>query len=298
MGGCQHYLFIAQNGYDSVYRTAWFPLYPVLIKLLGGTAASAVFLSGASFFLALLAARRLGGRPSMWALALWPLGVLSVSVYSESLFLALTGWALVFLREGKKPRAAALLGLACLCRPVGWALLAGVGLELARRQGWKPALAVCVPAALIGFLYPLCLWVRFGDPLAFTAFNIERQKRWFGLPLVGLTGDVERLISPPGDFPWEEWRLPILVNLPGFLYLAAVLTARPLLSLPYVLLVLSTGVHGPHLPYVHGFLRYGAGFFPWCLAVRDGVAGRAFTVFGALMGAAVSVCLFFKEFFI
>jgi len=291
-----HYLFIAQNGYDVVYRTAWFPLYPTLIKVFGGTAASAVSLSGASFFLALLAARRLGGRPSMWALALWPLGVLSVSVYSESLFLALTGWALVFLREGKPSCAAALLGLACLCRPVGWALLAGTGLELARRQGWRSALGACVPAALIGLLYPLSLWAKFGDPLAFTAFNFEYQKRYFGMPLLGLGYDLVQFLNPPGDYPWEEWRLPILVNLPGLLYFGMALAARPLLSLPYVLLVLSTGVHGPHLPYVHGFLRYAAGFFPWCLAVRGGVAGRAFTVSVALLGAAVSVCLFFKEF--
>lgn len=291
-----HYMFIAENGYDTVYRTAWFPLYPVLIRLCGGTAASAVFISGVSFFLALMAARRLGGRPSMWALALWPVGLLSASAYSESLFLALTGWALVFMREQRTLRVAVLLGLACLCRPVGWALLAGVGLELARRRGWKPALGACVPAVLIGLLYPLCLWAKFGDPLAFTAFNFEYQKRYFGVPLLGLGYDLVQFLNPPGDFPWEEWRLPILVNLSGLLYLSAALAAWPLLSLPYVLLVLSTGVHGRHMPYIHGFLRYGAGFFPWCLAVRDGIAGRVATLMGALLGIVVSVCLFLKEF--
>jgi hypothetical protein len=49
-----HYLTIVNEGYG-LFQTAWFPLYPLLIRLTGGTAASAVAVSNIMFFLGLLA---------------------------------------------------------------------------------------------------------------------------------------------------------------------------------------------------------------------------------------------------
>lgn len=291
-----NYLAVAAGGYRDTFQAAWFPLYPLLVRLFGGTAASAVFVSGAAFFAALLAARRLGGRASVWALALWPLGMLSVSAYSESLSLALAGWALVCLEGGRRPAAALLLGLACLCRPTGWAVLAGAGLRLLAKGGWRAAVVTCAPAALLGALYPLYLWGRFGDPLAFTLVNFELQKRVFSLPWGGLAGDLRGVLLPAGNPFWETWSPVAAVNLAGLFYMLAAVLAEPLLSLPYAALVLCTGVADGHLPHFHGLLRYAAGFFPWCLAVRSGPAGRVFTALGAGLGVLVSLRLFFKEF--
>ena len=289
-----HYLFIAESGYDTVYRTAWFPLYPLLVRLFGGTAASAVLVSSAAFLLALLAAHRLGGRVSAWALALGPLGLLANAVYSESLFLALTGWALVFLEERKWMGSAALLGLCCLCRPTGWAVWAGAALYLFFFKGrLKIAFAVCVPAALVGALYPAYLWCRFGDPLAFTA-AIGHHGRTFKMPLAGLAGDFAGLFSR--DPFWDVWRGAALFNLFGLFYLAAAILANPLFSLPYALFVLSAGVADGRLPYTHGFLRYAAGFFPWCLYFKEGKAAVWLVFGGAYLGMVVSFMLFMKLF--
>lgn len=289
-----HYLFIAGSGYDTVYRTAWFPLYPLLVRLFGGTAAAAVFVSSAAFLFALLAAYRLGGRASVWALALGPLGMLANAVYSESLFLAITGWALVFLEERKHFGAAALLGLGCLCRPTGWAVLAGAALHLFfSRGGLRTAPAVLIPAALAGAVYPFYLWCKFGDPLAFTT-AIGYHGRVFKMPLVGLAGDIAGIFSC--DPFWEAWRGVVLFNLAGIFYLAAAVLAKPWLSLPYALFVLSAGVTGGRLPYTHGFLRYAAGFFPWCLSVKEGKTATWPVFIGAFMGIVVSFLLFMKSF--
>jgi hypothetical protein len=281
-----HYLSIAWNGYDSPYRTCWFPLYPLLIRAFGGAAASAVFVSNAAFFFALLAARRLGGPRAMWLTAFNPVGLLTSAVYSESLFLALFGWMLVLLESGRRREAALLAGLAALVRPTGWAAAAGAVLALAWRRDLRGAAEAAALAGLVGAAYPLYLWLKFGDPLLFVRAN----GAWFGRELsmfpAGLLADLAA---------WEGkdfgWRLQFGVNLFGFPLLLMAAKARPAFGLPYALSVVFFPVMWAYAPSVLGLLRYAAGCFPWCL--KGGSAMLA--VHGAL-GVFVSFLLAGKNF--
>ncbi|HHP50722.1 MAG TPA: hypothetical protein ENM97_02345 [Moorella mulderi] len=289
-----HYLAIAKEGYvpwaGEVWgRTCWYPLYPLLIRLLGSTPASAVAVSALSFLGAIAAAYYLGGKRAAWALALNPLGLLCFSAYSESLFLCLTGWTLFFLLKGRYGRAGFMAGLCALCRPVGWAVVAGGILEILRQKKIREAASFLLPAGLLGVLYPLFLWARFGSPsMAFQATStlFGRCLTW---PFLGLLQDGFRfLYMSPSD------KLMVLVNLPfGLYFLSKALKGRFWFSLPYALLAISQGICRPgYVPSCHGLLRYAGGCFPWCLGIFTPVQ----MALNALLGMLVSWMLFQKWF--
>jgi hypothetical protein len=97
-----HYLDIAQHGYTSALNTAYFPLYPLLIHVVGWFTGSDVLAGGAisvvSFVTALVLMHRLvreelderAADASVLLLAFAPLSFFFTAVYTESLFLVLS----------------------------------------------------------------------------------------------------------------------------------------------------------------------------------------------------------------
>lgn len=179
------YLRIAAHGYrPSDGSAAFFPLYPILIRLLSqlpGVAplGAATAIAWASYFFALLAsfslAEREFGRPiarsSVALMAAFPTAFFYFAPYTEGLFLALSVGCFANARRGRW-WAAGLLGLlAGTTRAVGLLLALGLAVEawLAWREGerrlWAPLAAVLGPPAglLAYFGY---WWLRFSDPLA------------------------------------------------------------------------------------------------------------------------------------
>ncbi|MEW5932316.1 MAG: hypothetical protein AB1816_01835 [Bacillota bacterium] len=283
-----HYLSIAAHGYTHPVLCCWFPLYPLAVRVLGAGALAAVLVSNAALFFAVLAARRLGGRTAMWAMALNPVGLLTSAVYSESLFLALTSWAMVWAEEKKPLRAAVAAGLAALTRPVGWAVLAGLAASLVWRREWRSGAVVACLGGVLGVLYPVFLWTRFGDPLLFAHANARYFGRSVEWPLAGVLRD---LAAWNGMGVSEK--LLVGLNLVGgtcLLWLAV--SAKPWVGAAYALLVLGAGVNrSGYVPATHGLLRYAAGCFPWCL----GTTGRMLPYL-AVMGMVVSLLLAGKLF--
>jgi len=98
-----HYTQIAQFGYQNIYNTAFFPLFPLLIKggalLLGnqgyiavGMILSNLALLGAMFVLYQIATDMLGeqtGRRTLLYLCIFPTAFFFFAPYNESLFLLL-----------------------------------------------------------------------------------------------------------------------------------------------------------------------------------------------------------------
>lgn len=188
------YLHIAEHGYGTrihvsetgALQTDWafFPLYPVLIKVLSrvlhvSPGAAAVLIAWSAAALAVYGiyaiVHRLHGRAVATVLvALWaalPHSVVLSLAYTESLFSALAAWSLYAVLKGRWSTAGALAALAGLTRPSGIAAAAAVitaaGYEAVRRRGRVPprlwAGALLAPLGWAGYV----LWVgkRTGDLL-------------------------------------------------------------------------------------------------------------------------------------
>jgi Mannosyltransferase (PIG-V) len=185
------YLSIAHHGYAHRYSEAFFPLYPMLVRLLAGAsvgyvpaaiALSLVCFVAAAMLLFRLTADALGGRVAFWTvvfLSIAPTSFFFQAVYTESLFLLLSV-ALFFFAERRQWLAAGLMGLlATLTRSAGVVLVVPLALFYLQACDWQwrrlraGLLAVLlVPCGLA--IYMAYLWRARGDPLLFS----QVEKRW------------------------------------------------------------------------------------------------------------------------
>jgi hypothetical protein len=176
------FIRIAEHGYDVKQSSAFFPLYPLVVRgiaeVLGSTVIAGVLVSLAAAGLAAIAvfkiAQRLVGEAvasdSVLLLALFPLAFVFTAVYSDALFLALAGWAFWAALRRQALLASLLGGLAVATRPTGLALLPALLVLLWPRE-WtlratlQPLALICIPAALAA--YALYLHFHFHDAGAF-----------------------------------------------------------------------------------------------------------------------------------
>jgi hypothetical protein len=196
------FLRIAENGYSAAEEaaTAFYPLYPLLLGLLGrvllghyvlaGVLISLAATLGAFVLLDRLAEEKLGAdgaRRAVLYLAVFPFAVFLGAVYSEALFLFLALAAFVLAERRRFLGAAVAAGLAWLTRPLGVALLPALVLIAWRSTDRRGALVRLAAAPALFAIYPLYLWWKLGDPFAFLRAQETwgRQLSWAG-PLGGL----------------------------------------------------------------------------------------------------------------
>jgi hypothetical protein len=185
------YSQIGAEGYETVASTAFFPLYPLLIRsfaeLFGGPLSlgalsvwgvviSVVALPFALYFVYNIAQHGWGERTAkvtVLTLAFFPTSFFLNAVYTESLFLALSAGSLWALRVRRDLLlGCALAAFATATRNVGIFLLVPLAYEWlrgmeGREYGWGRG-AVCLALAPSGLLaYAAYLWSRSGDPLLF-----------------------------------------------------------------------------------------------------------------------------------
>jgi Gpi18-like mannosyltransferase len=218
-----HYLRIAQNGYDSVYTPAFFPVFPLLIKLLtyiipknplldtvffvdpayfysGLILANGFFLM-ALFFLYKLFRIDFSSKISWGALLLlllFPTSFYFGSVYTESLFLLLA--VLVFYESRRKNflLAGLFCAIASATRIVGILLAPVILIELflaIRNNEFKikskkfifSILGLVISAFGLAF-YMFYLWKNYNDPIYFVSaqpyFGANRSSDIILLPQV------------------------------------------------------------------------------------------------------------------
>ncbi len=192
------YLGIAQQGYVDPQQTAFFPLYPLLIRLTTGLigphwTVAALLVSnvaalGAFIGLGFLAFNEQGTDGAWRTIQVtmaYPLAFFLAAPMTESLFIALATFGLFFARRGRWMYAALFVFLAGLARPTAAILVLPLLWEYGRQHGWwrrafwragawraalRPrtlsevaALLGAVPLAF-GFFVAV-IWVRFGHPL-------------------------------------------------------------------------------------------------------------------------------------
>jgi hypothetical protein len=251
------FLAIAQDGYSGDARPAFFPLYPLLVAALGGTAVAGVVVSAACAVVALTVLHRLASLElgeaaagaTVLAVAFFPTSFFLTAVYSESLFLALSAGAFLAARTGRPALAGALGALAAATRSIGVLLVVPLWLLLKSRERMWILLVPLGLAAYCAWLW----WVR-GDPwLPFRAQEV--WMRSLGVPdpvgaiagsrgemlrrnlvdagfllfaVVATVGALRRL--PPAYGAWALVALAVPLSHP--------VDSQPLLSLPRFLLVL------------------------------------------------------------
>lgn len=189
------YLAVALGGYgEDATRTAFFPLYPLLVRVAGAPAAAVgddraaylvagAFVSLVAFAAALylvhrLTALELGGdvaRTTVWLVALFPTAFAFSAVYTESLFLALSAGSLYAARR-ERWATAGLCGLAAAAtRSTGMLLVVPLAMLWWRagRGAGKALWVAAVPGGLVAYLAYLALAT--GDP--WTPFTV--QDAWY-----------------------------------------------------------------------------------------------------------------------
>jgi hypothetical protein len=193
------YLAIARDGYPSTDGPAprpyaFFPLFPLVVGILGRLLADSYLLAANLVALAATVAALAGtyrlvaeetgddplARRSVLTLATFPAAFVLVAPYTESTFLALSVWALVWARRGRWARSVPFAAGAALTRNVGVLLVVALLLEVVRQRREGRALpAAPVAAALVAApaglaAYGVLAWWRTGDPSA----PVAAQDAW------------------------------------------------------------------------------------------------------------------------
>ncbi len=205
------YSELATEGYGprAPQSTAFFPLYPILVRagmIFGiGPAFSGVLVSlvctlFATYFLYRIA-EKFGGtgtaRATTLAFSFFPTAFFLGAPYTEAPFLAFTTgsfWAAYVRRD---LLLAGLFGaLASATRNLGVLLLIPLGYEFLRHRrefGWRGLLSLgLVPVGFLG--YVAFLWARFGDPLIF-----GRAQGFWGRKLTNPATTLERAWDAAGE---------------------------------------------------------------------------------------------------
>jgi hypothetical protein len=304
------YLSIARSGYAHRFSEAFFPLYPLLVGLLGGygrgllltgIAVSLICFVAAALLLYRLTAGALGERTAFWTvifLSVAPTSLFFQAVYTESLFLLLSV-ALFFFAERRRWLLAGLMGLlASLTRNSGVLLLVPLLLFYLQSIDWQwrrirfQVLGVLlVPCGLL--IYMAYLGHARGNPLLFAKLE-HRWHRYFTAPYVTLWQGAryaylgaDHLFSTLREHTWSGLQpvgggvgdLPSLIN---FVALVIVVVLIVLgwrrLSAPYTayaLLVVSFVLLNPvpHQPLV-SLPRYVLVVFPLYMTLSASTEGR------------------------
>jgi hypothetical protein len=214
----EHYLRIAGQGYFGT-EPAFFPLYPLLIRIVSGFTGSllvaGLIVSNVASFLALLYLYKLVeheynrhvAQRATFFVSIFPTAIFFSAVYSESLFLFLTVASFYYVRERRWLMAGVFGFFAALTRSEGILLAAPLFIEwvIAAREGgreffryWvddvvKPLLGMAlVPLGLAAYM--AYMWVIVGDPLRFSHVQIH-WGRYFAPPWVSLSNTVHKIAT-------------------------------------------------------------------------------------------------------
>jgi hypothetical protein len=253
---------IAEHGYDSRQSTAFFPLYPLVVRELAHVtqstyvAGTIVSLVAGAIGVALVhrIARMFltgdGAWDTVLLIALYPLAFVFTAAYSDGLFLALTAGSFLAALRNRPLAAGVLGGLAVGTRLIGVALLPALAVLLwprpfsVRRATLRLGPLLCLPLALV--LYAIYLRVHLHDAGAFLHAEDVFWKRHTATlgPLTGLWDSVKsayqgagelvrhlpRASGSPGGLPhpdqWATWNIVQFLLLVAAIWLTVVAWRR------------------------------------------------------------------------
>ncbi len=213
------YISIANKGYDDKFLTGFFPLYPILIKLvhvivksylISGLIITWLALWGAIYFYVSIVKEyysrsntkikdNLTLIKSALYFVLFPSGIYLLCVYTESLY-ALFALAAIYFAFKKKLILTALLTiLATAAHITGFFLIPIVVLMLFEEKVSKlKSLAVGAIGSIGVIAYSIYLWIKFNNPFEFvhsqTVHHWLKNKIWYSYDSISIL-DLFLLIS-------------------------------------------------------------------------------------------------------
>jgi Gpi18-like mannosyltransferase len=200
-----NYAQIAMEGYAENRLTAFFPLYPLIVREVTSVTGIDVywvgFLLSNFFFIGslwllymIMETKGLGERVrllTLSALVFFPSSYFFSAFYTESLFLFLALLAFRFWDNEKRGAAYFIGGLAALSRIVGvWIPLAFFVERLIRRKLDVIDCAFALMSSLMFFSYPVYLWLTKGDPLLFLKVMAPDYGRYSTIPFYPIYQDI------------------------------------------------------------------------------------------------------------
>ena len=242
----RHYIDIARDWYTSVgderLRLVFFPLYPLLMRLLTPLVGGNLFASGIVISLGCSAAasvlvydlscmhfgRETAGRSLAYFL-LSPLSVFLCCVYTEALFICLTLMAVWLMRKGH-PWLAALCGMLSAFTRMPGVIVSGLMIidlcaKIPKKKADVHAAASCFAQVAIVFsgfaLYLLVNWQVTGHPFTYLTYQKEN---WYQQPgsFWGSTANtMHYFLTGMGESDWLwTWGFQLLCMLGMYLLLA------------------------------------------------------------------------------
>lgn len=279
------YIKIAQAGYaDADGSTAFFPLYPLLLRYLGvlfggnlvltGLVVSLLCFAGSVWLLFKLVARDFDQRVaerSVVYLSLFPAAFFFQAVYTESLFLLLSLACFFWARDGRW-RLAGLAGLlAALTRSTGVLLVIPMAVCYFGARGWRLRRADADAANLLMVVEGLLIWMAylglsFGRPLLFAEVQDE-WRRGFMLPNLSVGRAVEAAAQGARQLLSRQYLdLYWPVSEPGDAYSVATANLIGLASLVVVGLCLAYALR--RLPPAYSLYGVAAAVYPLLFPAR------------------------------
>ena len=315
---------VAMHGYDTVPATAFFPLFPLLLRgsselglglAVAGVAISTLATLAALWFVHELARRWADERAALaaiLALAFFPTAFFLNAVYSDPLFLALSAGAVWSVYVRRDLLLAGVFGyLAAVTRNLGVLLVLPFAWEWLRHRrefGWVSLVGVAGPA--VGLLtYVVYLWRGTGEPLLFSLAYRQGWGREAAPPWETVRHALERFgdgrtVLWPGDVLGTPSVNPpfALSNTLGVVFLAFALATLALAvrRVPFgVLLYAAPAALGPLVMDTEGlplisYPRYVLVVFPLFIALgavlaRSRVALALWLVVSAALGAYLTL---------
>lgn len=191
-----HYLGIARAGYSEKFQYAFFPLYPLLIKVVASLTQNfllaGVLISVISSFLGVQLLYRLAvenfdkkiAEKAVLALLFFPTSFFLLAVYSEGLFFFLAVLTFYLQRKNKFFWATIAAALVSATRLVGLAVVVGFWIEVYLMQGVNRKNWFILFAPLGFVIYSVFLYRQTGDPFYFIVAENHWQ-RALTSPVVG-----------------------------------------------------------------------------------------------------------------
>lgn len=192
-----YYLAIARNGYspDGTER-AFFPLYPLLIRLLGqvtgwsllwsGLVASAICFVGAGWLLYRWVQMDADAQVARWSviwLCAFPTAFFFSAVYAEALFLLTSIAAVYFAQRGRFIAGGFAIALAGATRPLAFLLAVPYLIEFLAQRDFRPSRclafgtgALIAPLGVLGYLS--FLGYQAGETNLFAVYAANHAAEW------------------------------------------------------------------------------------------------------------------------
>lgn len=209
-----HYINMAKSGYTEPSLYAFFPLFPMLIKLVSfiipSYQISGALISNIASFLSLILINDLtkdkNNIGNVICFVFSPILVFTSIVYTESLFLLLTILGYYLYKKDKYLLSSVVVGLSILTRNSGIILWGAIGLDMLYRLfikkenniKFKNIIIFGIISLLIGMLYPIYLYKETGDFLKFITVQNDYWNRETGIFINGIIKDIIVLTRKTG----------------------------------------------------------------------------------------------------